>query len=757
MKRFGVGCACLLAVVLLFTGCGEEGEAFFSSAEQQAGGVTASSEGSAVLARESASTGYCRVQLVIRDKNGVGAPLKRAEVDQLLAQRGEVQELRAMPPASDPAVEEQNVILNNGECCSEESRYEHWSVVVPVDSNTFLETFSEFGEDYMVQVLRKEAILSPSAPAALKGSVRAQTAEDSSSYNGPPAHDCDTWVADFSVSGQEFSPGDTITASISLNDPYWAPRAYFFCSYADPNSFVVDGAPVPMSNVTQTAAGDYCGRGTHTGYRVLIEGLGAHTVTVKLDPQFSDKYWNAATTNGPGALLYSPGNWSSLSGFVIGPSQRSLSIQNYQANPATFEEMTTFTGSVVASDFTPTNLSWTLQCINKGTGAITRTFTGNGEDVNVEWDGTDSSGERAYGSYNCLLTAICDEGLSATSTVSVTVSTPVPRVKTITSKMVKLVDRNNKNVKTPQYHEDRGRSNPIAVNSSLASPLMNVLLYCNVQGDGDEGTYTIWGEDGSGNIVFAVKPVNFYKNRRKVRVLFPITVPRRIAQHETIRWFFQSKFDSEVRPMPPTDSPIYVILNAPLKPQAKPRTDVLEFAVGKARGTGDDVSALAALTDRIHFGSGFLYDDNGPKTGSWHTTTRDVRGRKMLFRVSDFVDASQPGYEPRGNCQDFSNLVQVCAVAMGIPAEVRRIDCALKTNSVKPVGQEWYRNGLVLSNFHQTAFYNSTIFDPTYQFNVDAPVLPVGVTEAEYEELFWDRSGGGYMEPQEPVIPLSVD
>lgn len=174
--------------------------------------------------------------------------------------------------------------------------------------------------------------------------------------------------------------------------------------------------------------------------------------------------------------------------------------------------------------------------------------------------------------------------------------------------------------------------------------------------------------------------------------------------------------------------------------------DVIDFAVGTQKFNDDtlnEVRIASFLTTRIYKDSGFFYDERGD---SHHTIVEDKKGRRMRLQVSNFL--SYPGNEendPKANCQDLSNLFQVCTAALGTRSfEVRRVDGPFRFRRVWPAGfADWLSPEGMILLFHQTGFSTEagTIFDPTYQLdNGGQPHLPINMTPGDYRTLLQDQS-----------------
>ena len=133
----------------------------------------------------------------------------------------------------------------------------------------------------------------------------------------------------------------------------------------------------------------------------------------------------------------------------------------------------------------------------------------------------------------------------------------------------------------------------------------------------------------------------------------------------------------------------------------------------------------------------------------------------MVLKVSNFLE--YPGnerVEPEANCQDLSNLFQVCAAALGAPSfEVQRIDGPFISRPILPLGpNDWFTDYEVI--FHQVGISveAGSLFDPTYQLdNGGQPQLPINMKPADYRLLLQDsRRKPNQWKVQTPVRPLEV-
>lgn len=147
--------------------------------------------------------------------------------------------------------------------------------------------------------------------ALVAGAPRGATAQDCQGYD-PAQHK--SGCADVSVSPATVRPGDTITVSIQLN----CGGASVYCSYAEAEGIVVDGATVtgsggfvPMYHGTEVYPA--------AGFQVPISGNGGHSVTFRIREDAPDACveQSGPPASGPWVSVGSGSSWSTPVPFRI--------------------------------------------------------------------------------------------------------------------------------------------------------------------------------------------------------------------------------------------------------------------------------------------------------------------------------------------------------------------------------------------------------------------------------------------------------
>lgn len=439
---------------------------------------------------------------------------------------------------------------------------------------------------------------------------------------------------------------------------------------------------------------------------------------------------------------------------------RSLAVVAFGASPQSFlpPNSTTLSGSIVAQNFVPTDLRWTLTVSSPG---FSRVFSGVGSSPLVPWNGAYSDRNPRVvvpGTYQCVLRATCAEGLAAEASTQVGVSVLLPTVKEISSKAIPLVDTSNEPITAPQYDSVSGARQPIALPSRHGSfeNRVKVTIELIVPLDFEEQLlYTIWGEEpGTRRMLFTPTSVNFGRKAgvSRKQVDFVIDPPAGITRIPLVNWYFSraGKPIDGGNFMGFTDSPILITLDMPRQPQKKPRIDVLTFAVDLAPRAEDEFTAAAYLTNGINGRAGFSYvprrrhSEPGPS------------GRTEELIVSNFIPYNGRETLPEGNCEDFSALFQAAGASLGLPTELMRINRGIlgvgfHTREVMPMGLEWRTTFL---EFHQAGWLGNGIFEPTYHLGGPGnPILPVGLDALTYRTLLQDTTQQGDLYR---VLPLGT-
>ena len=391
--------------------------------------------------------------------------------------------------------------------------------------------------------------------------------------------------------------------------------------------------------------------------------------------------------------------------------------------------------------------------------------------VSLPWDGLDAANHTVSGNVTWLINArttnyvsggpVNDRIDSAQATVNGSLSDELGEIKKLEALVIPMFDIHNEPIAIPQYDRVRGRKKPIAlpVRRAIFDEIFATFDITLPQ-DAEPDSYLIWGESG-GNILFS-------GNKTLINGLNTVAVGYnlpKIAKYDKIDWYCSSPKGNNIRKsLGSSDSPIYAVLDQPQPPQTIPREDVVDFAVETQKFNNDTLNELrigSYLTTRIYKDSGFEYDEDGEEH---HTKTLDRKGRVMRFRVSNFLTYSgNPPQDNLGNCQDFSNLFQVCSASLGVKTfQVRRIDGPFAFRRVWPVGfPTWFEPDDYQLEFHQTGYstQHDSIFDPTYQLdNGGLPTLPINMTPADYRLLLQDRNRKPKKwKEQMPVIPLEVN
>jgi len=227
-----------------------------------------------------------------------------------------------VPPASDAAVERDNQKAIQ-EKRYDDLRFDRWAYCTKTVTAALPLTFGVIvaAGDHTYRNLFSQDASSRDA-RALQGASR------DINDTIPPADLWSSWVVAFSLNSQTYNPGDTVTANIVLYNTPWSQAAYVACSFADPQSITVDGVPTPGE--PGTAA--FYPRWTlpppyfsvlGPSYRVYVVGPGPHTVTFKLDPQYTTKLFtfDGTTYTGPfasvGLSTWWSSGWDWDIGFVI--------------------------------------------------------------------------------------------------------------------------------------------------------------------------------------------------------------------------------------------------------------------------------------------------------------------------------------------------------------------------------------------------------------------------------------------------------
>jgi len=336
-------------------------------------------------------------------KDSAGNPLYTKKSEITAYYDGKEIPLFPRPPASDQAVEAENLIALKGGH-PELARFDAWAYLTPKDPapgvHTFAITVRSGGRDYTNTV-------SSTVPEA---AARRRTASrDTDTYNGPPSQYYATRVASLSLSSTTVEPGGTITAHVNMLDSFWASYCYISCSYCDPDSIKVDGVPVPRSAVTPGHCAYYPRYSLpqaqpvpDPSYYVRIDGLGTHVVEFKLDPAFNSKYftYNAQDYSGAGSwsgpfVCIGVGwwAWDADEGFVITNATGTLAIEEEQVIPDVIApgETAEFTAGLLTSGFTPGTLSWLISVAGPD-GVDLVTYAGTGDSIVQAIDGLDAHG-----------------------------------------------------------------------------------------------------------------------------------------------------------------------------------------------------------------------------------------------------------------------------------------------------------------------------------------------------------------------------
>jgi len=392
--------------------------------------------------------------------------------------------------------------------------------------------------------------------------------------------------------------------------------------------------------------------------------------------------------------------------------------------------------------------------------------------VRLPWNGISDNNQAVTGNITWVVTAnttsyvsggpVNDGVASAQARLDARIESKFFEIKKISASSVTMLDVHNQPITLPQYDSDLRKKEPIALPIHDAFPLIRVQIQATLPPDGEPHAYYVWGEAPDGTKIFGPGQLTPVPGLNQVDM---VVLVDKITMYPQIKWYYIPKEGGEIGFIGTTDSPVYVILDSPQEPQLKPRVDVVDFAVATQKGNNDTRNELritSFLATRIHTSSGFLYDRD---TDPHHTTQRDNTGLRLDFTVSNFLD--YPGnvnLDNKGNCQDFSNLFQVCSAALGLqPITVRRIDGPFHFRRVLPVGfSDWFENpkGYVL-DYHQVGWSTSqtTVFDPTYRLDDPRqadPRLPINMRLDEYQALLQDPHRDDEWTELAPVRPLTV-
>lgn len=365
--------------------------------------------------------------------------------------------------------------------------------------------------------------------------------------------------------------------------------------------------------------------------------------------------------------------------------------------------------------------------------------------VSLAWNGIDSTNHPVVGNFTWVVTAnttdfvtggALNDGVNSTQVFVADAKASLSAViKRMSSNVITMVDVKNKPITLPQYDIDKGKKDPIALPIKDYFSTVNVTLSVTIPPGSNPKTYFFWGENPAGVHVFG--PTQHTPIDGNNTISFPVKLTD-IGKYPAIKWYYIAKEGDEQGFLGATDSPVYVTADLPEEPQAQPRVDVIDYAVRQAVNARDERSIARLLTFGIYNNSGYTYDVIAKHT--------EISPGAEKFIVSDFIEFPGNRVEPIGNCQDFSNLFQVCCAALGVKnTYTLNINgrangfFVFDTKPVLPIGQtEWrpFRLALHRINMIQT---DDSLYDPTYLMNQPSPVPVVNLTKIAYTILFWNR------------------